>query len=57
MIRNQGKGGNGTIVGGIVFPIRLKYNENKGVNVAIPVIFMYNIIAMIYVPLFRKYNN
>ena len=49
MIRNQGKGGNGTIVGRIVFPIRLKYNENKGVNLTIHVIFMDNIIPIIYI--------
>ena len=57
MARNQGKGGNGTIVWGIVVPIRVKKNENKGVNITIPVIFMDKIIAMIYVPFFHKSNN
>ena len=57
MIGNQGKGGNGTIVGGIVIPIRVKHNEKKGVNITIPMIFMDKTITMIYVPLFHKYNN
>ena len=57
MIKNQGKGGNGTIVGGIVIPIRVKHNENKDINITIPVIFIEKIIAMIYVPFFHKSNN
>ena len=57
MIKNQGEGGNGTIIGGVVIPIMVKHNENKGVNITIPVIFMDKIISMIYVPFFHKYNN
>ena len=57
MIRNQGKGGNGTIVVGIVIPIRVKHNENKGVNITIHVVFVDKIISMIYVPFFHKSNN
>ena len=57
MTINQGKGGNGHVDGGIVIPIRVKHNENKGVNITIPVIFMDKIIAMIYVTFFHKSNN
>ena len=50
MIRNQGKGENVTIVVGIVIPIRVKHNANKGVNITIHVIFMDKIIATIDSP-------
>ena len=48
MIGNQEKEWNGTIVGGIVIPIRFKHNENKGVIITIPMSFMDKIISMIY---------